>query len=272
MNQVVITEENREAFSDVLPGGLTEKNRVSIGAYDDEGVICGALSATQSQDRYVIDWIYVAESRRREGIGTALTETLVGLARHTGGCSVVAEFEEDRDEDDGGIYDFFVQIECDGMPFDLSYLYNRYYITPEELERMSSEKKYKAKGVYGFFDLPVYEQKNILARVSSRYEVRDYEKWAESCEKKFCRVAATRGKISALIIITKRSDNNIELSYLQGSNPKLLILLVFDTAGQVAQEFPNAKLIFDTVTPEAEAIAQKLFSGANTVPVYEAEL
>ena len=179
---------------------------------------------------------------------------------------------DNKNETIDELYYFFISTEIDGINFDVDYLFERYYITSEEIRIMSEEKYQEVKNAEYFFKLPTYRQRALLSIISEQYEISDINKWSESCVKDLCRVIYMDNNLVAFIIITKRTDGNLELSYLYGNNPKKLVYLIYGTANKITANFPNAELIFDTVNTESETIARKLFPNARHISIYEAEI
>lgn len=74
-----------------------------------------------------------------------------------------------------------------------------------------------------------------------------------------------------LLLVQKRPDGNLELSYLYSKYPKGLVELLTEAAWDTESYYPNAKLVFDAVNEESASMAKKLFPQAERVPIYEAE-
>lgn len=268
MNQILITDENYQDFKTVLPAQLSGRSRTTIGAYNDEGFVCGAISMEQMEDRYDIDWLFVLPAVRRRGIGTKLVTAIVDLAEYTGGLSVQSIFEA---EDAEKLYDFFLSDAMQEQLFEISYLCQRFYVLPEALGYLEGIKV-KVEGTSElFFKLPMYRQYQILEMISSQYEVRNFDIWENSCTKDLCRVIYRGDKLEALIFFSDRTDGDLELTFLYGKSPKSLIRLMSDTFDEKKLRYPEAKIIFDAMTPSSERLARKLFPEAKTVPLYEAE-
>ncbi len=147
MNHILITEDNQEAFSDVLPPRLSGRDRITIGAYDDDGAVCGAVSMTQASDRMDLDWIFVMPQVRRRGIGSGLVAELSDYALQAEGRPLYCSFAADEDEGNG-LYLFFVSDALSDCGFDVSYAYDRYIITPEALKKLKTDHVKTGSGVF----------------------------------------------------------------------------------------------------------------------------
>lgn len=72
-----ITNQNIEAFSDVLPMELWEqKERLFLGAISDEKEAIACMSAAIYSNTVSIDWLYTLPSRREQGAASELIETI----------------------------------------------------------------------------------------------------------------------------------------------------------------------------------------------------
>ena len=155
--------------------------------------------------------------------------------------------------------------------FEVSYLYERFYVLPENLEYLAG-LKVKVKAISEqFFQQPGYRQHQMLELISGQYEVNNFELWEKSCAKELCRVVYRGNQVDALILFSHRTDGDLDLTFLYGKSPKSLIKLLLDTVAEKNLRYPGAKIIFDATTLSAERLARKLFPEAKTVPLYEAE-
>ena len=271
MNHILVTRENYGDFKELLPEVLPDVRRTTIGAYDDEGHVCGTVSMQLFEDGYDLDWLYVTPSRRRQGIGRGLLQEASELISHTDAMPVRAVFEA---SEGAPVYELFRTFETSGMGFDLSYLYDRYYIRPEMIANLSNRVLDKAKpdAGMGFFEFPSYKQRSFLLDYAKILSVSSYDVWKAACVPELCRVIAAGERVGALILVAKRTDGNLELSYLYGSNTKKLISLLKYAATEAGRLFPEAELVFDAATKSSSKLAKRLFPEAVPVPLYEAEL
>lgn len=270
MNQILITKDNYADFISVLPEKLPGPYRTTIGAYDEDGYICGAISMQRNAEEYNLDWIYVVPSKRRQRIGSQLLERLNDMVKHIDGYVIRAEFEAG---DSDSLYQFFLSDALEELYIDLDYLHDRYYIQPAELLALTENKlpKVRAKSL-PFFELSQREQRVVLDQISDQYEIDDYTAWQAACEKELCHVIYTGEELAALIFITRRTDGNLELSYLYGPDPGKLAALLGYVCSEVLRLYPEAGMIFDAVNENSTALAGKLFPEAYTIPIYEAEM
>ncbi len=125
----------------------------------------------------------------------------------------------------------------------------------------------------GFFTLPETEQKKILLQLEREcnYVVLDYEEWKKSAVPELCRVIVQNGSLMDLLLVQKRPDGNLELSYLYSKYPKGLVELLTEAAWDTESYYPKAKLVFDAMNEESASMARKLFPQAERVAIYEAE-
>lgn len=269
MNLIRITEENYKDFEYVLPLNPIDDNRTTIGAYDDDGTVCGAVSMVQSEDLCSIDWLFVIPKMRRQGVATELVASAVELVEHMGGFIIQSAFETEDGDDE--LYDFFLSDAVHNMLFDISYIYERFYISPEEIAAFRIPDKRQKQSITSVFDMPKYKQYQVLELISEYYELNNLRDWEADANRELCRAVYGKDGIDALIFFVERNDDNLQLAFLYGDNSKCLINLIYDTIEVVKKQYPEARIIFDAVTPESETLARKLFPNAKTSSVYEAE-
>ena len=119
MNHILITEENADDFSPLLPPGYSPaEDRIAIGAYNDKGYMAGTISLKQVDYEYDIDWLYVSPSFRRKGVGTGLIKEAVNMIDETGVVPFTARFEATPEDD--GILWFFRSLNLDTHIIDVS--------------------------------------------------------------------------------------------------------------------------------------------------------
>jgi hypothetical protein len=271
INYVHITEENREDFSSVLPEQLEMVNsRITIGAYDNEGYVLGAVSFELVIFEYVIDWIYVHPQVRRQGIGVGLIEEVLRAVMGIGErFPVTARFE--FSEDDREMHTFFLS--CQNMT--TSYSHERYYVTAEDVKGSPALHRPTSADLTTklFFELSEEEQRKILRRLSyeETYDVADYDRWKEVCVPELCRCVYVKNNLVDLIFMQKLPDGNLELAYLYGKYPRGLFELLSVTVKEMETLFPAASLTFEAMSQESELLAKHLFPKAKAVHIYEAE-
>ncbi len=271
VNYILITEENIEDFREVLPKGISlSSERITIGSYDDDGAVLGAMSFILASYEYEIDWLYVIPERRREKIATGLLEQLFELIRKTGEVYPLrAVFEVTESEQ--SLFSFFMS----AKDIDTSYSHERYYVNYREL--MSSKELKKDVMVRFdeklFFKLDKTEQQKVLKEIEAEgiYVVEDFDNWQKSCVPELCRVMYLEGEIKGAVFVLWRTDGNLEFSYIHSSNPICTKALINITAGDITKYFPGCSLEFDAVVPQSERMAGKLFPDTAPVNIYKAE-
>lgn len=270
MNYLWIDEENRSSFKSVLPREYTEgKENICIGAVDDEGFVCGALCYRCASYQYDVLWIYVSEEKRLQGTGTGLMDRLFQIVGTSGEiCPISARFEPAKEK---SLYAFFLSY----TKMETTYSHSRYYIVPRDLRSVNipgmGEKDTLPQT--DFFSLSTVAQHKILTKLEEEcgYVVPDYDDWKKSTVPELCRCIFLEGELKNLLLVQKRADGNLELSYLYSKHPRGLVELLSDAAWDTEGIYPDAKLVFDAVTRESAAMAKKLFPHAHIVPIYEAE-
>ena len=270
ISYVLLDEENRGDFDSVFPEEIKlGPNRVAIGAVNEDAQVVGCISYCLMDYQYDIDWIYVEEAVRRQGIGIGLIDEVLKVVTGTGDLfpvSAMFEFSEKNDV----MHTFFLS--CVNM--DTEYSHERYYVTADDVRNSAALHRSKSTEFTTglFFDRPIEEQKRILARlaVEETYAVIDYESWKSACVPELCRCVYVRKELVDLVFMQKLPDGNLELSYLYGKYPKGLFDLLSDTVKEMERLYPEARLSFDAVTNESRQLADHLFPKANKVHVYEA--
>ena len=95
-------------------------------------------------------------------------------------------------DEGNGLYLFFLSDAMADCGFDVSYAYDRYLIAPEALKKLKTDHV-KTEQIKPFFDLPLFRQYEALREISDGFEISDFDEWAESCEKKLCRLLPSGG-------------------------------------------------------------------------------
>ena len=271
MNCILITEENREDFASVFPMSieLTDK-RVAIAACDDDGLVLGAVSYKVLNFQYEIDWIYVEEEVRRQGVGTWLIEQILRAVMQTGELlPVTARFE--FSEEDNEMHSFFLSNEY----MDVEYSHEKYYLTAKEIKRITNimPPSNPSIKVENFFDKQPRQQFRALDlfRMDQTYSIDDYDSWKAECIPDLCKCVYFHDDLADLMFVKELSDGVLELTYLYGKEPKGLASLLYEVLSEKERLYPDAAVTFEAVSPDAEQLAEHMFPGASTVHVYEAE-
>ncbi len=270
-NYIVVSKENMGDFVRVLPPWYyPSENRITLAAYKDDGTILGAVSLALAGDEYNLDWLYVLPGERGKKVATGLMDEIFKFIGATVEVyPLKASFEVDEKEE--SLFGFFLSEER----MDTGYSHERFYVTPEELrssQKLNREVEVEFDELY-FFRQTKKEQKKLFDEISdgNRYVIEDRTMWEESCIPELCRVLLVDGKVTAAIFIVKRTDGNLELSWLYSKNPICMKKLISVTARDIEKKYPKSKLIFDTVGEGTESMAQKLFPKSKTVHIYEAD-
>ena len=269
-NYIQISEDNRDAFADVLPEKLKLKGkRVAVGAVDDEGTVLGAMSYILMEYEYIVDWIYVEPEMRRNHIGTGFIDLIIKMMRETGDAFPLTIRYEFAD-DDRLLHHFFISLSY----MDSDYSHERYYITADEIKNASLPKRnadHEMK-ITNFFDETYDEQLKLLATIAAggEYFVDEYSEWKEQCVSELCRVLYVGEEAVDLIFVQRLSDGNLELSYLYGKDPVGLLELISMSITDMIKLYPNASLVFDAINEESLKIAEYLFPDSKSVHIYEA--
>lgn len=270
MNYLWIDEKNRSSFKSVLPKAYTEgKENICVGAYDDDGFVCGALCYRYAHYQYDVLWIYVAEEKRLQGTGSGLLDLLFRIVGTSGEIyPISARFEPSAEE---SLYGFFLSY----SKMETAYSHDRFYVDPREIRgiKLPGTGTKEPLRQDDFFKLPMASQRKILGQLEEEcdYIVPDYEDWKRNAVSELCRCILLNGSLMDLLFVHKRSDGNLELSYLYSKYPKGLVELLTAAAWDTESYYPKAKLVFDAVNEESASMAEKLFPKAVKVPVYEAE-
>ena len=271
INYVQITKENLADFSSVLPQNFeTAVSRISIGAYNDEGYVLGAVSLELIMVEYVIDWIYVHPEVRRQGIGAWLIQQILKAVIGIGELfPVVARYEVT--EDDMQMHSFFLS--CQDMT--TSYSHERYYVTAKDIRGSDTLHRPVSSDLTTslFFELQEEQQKKIITMLFSEqnYDVGDYDRWKKLCVPELCRCVFVKNSLVDLIFIQRLSEDQLELSFLYGKYPRGLFELLSLTVKDMEMLLPDCDLSFDAMSKESDNLAKHLFPRAKSVHIYEAQ-
>ena len=164
MNHVLITAENIDDFKSVLPQEeLPQKDRITLGAYNDDHEVTGAISFALIDYQYDIDWLYVPPSVRRQKIATGLLDEVFKFISRTGMIYPVSVMYEVSAKDES-LYDFFLE----RIDMDTEYDHLRFYVSPGELSASEGLKKNVEVDLEDreFFSLPKQEQKSFIDQIT----------------------------------------------------------------------------------------------------------
>lgn len=268
---VQLTKENREDFESVFPSAFRESaNRISIGAYREDGAVLGAISFVLVNDQIEIDWLYVIPEMRRHGVATGLIREFQKLVIFTGErYPVSARFPVT--EEDVSLHRFFLSL----SGVEVSYSHDRFYVTAEDIrEAVPLHRSAKrAVEVENFFDAKEDWQKKVLHSLERTYgfSTADYEEFQEDCVKELCLYLAVQGNLLSGIFVQRSGDRSLELTWLYGSYPPGLFLLLGKTAQEAERLFPEDSLTFEAINEKSEKLAKHLFPEARSVSIYEAQ-
>lgn len=105
MKAVIVNGSNQTFFKNLTTAEIYEKisstGVLSVGAVDENGAAIGiAVILLDGGQTAQLLWIYVAEERRQEGVGTFLYETVVKGVRTRGYEKLFSVFRDEEDRDD----------------------------------------------------------------------------------------------------------------------------------------------------------------------------
>ncbi len=271
---ILIEEENEKDFASVLPPGIMQGvNRISIGAINENYAVVGAISYFLVRYEYVIDWVFVAPSVRRQRIGSQLVNKVIETILRMGDLfPIVARFPyTDREHD---IFSLFQSLER----MTTSYSHERFVISREgianaaPLQMKLNRKTGKKMEEKFFFDLPEKEQMQILMemRIEHGFVIKHPESLRDSMVPALCRCTYDDGALVDLVLIQKLLKGDLEVSFVYSKNPIGLITTLISITAEAQKTFPNASLTFDAVNEKSLQLAGKLFPGAVSMPIFEA--
>ena len=269
MNYVLVQKNNYEDFTDVLPfTEMSNRNRYTIGAYDDDGMVAGAISFALFDDQYEVDWLYVIPPMREMGVATGLFNEIHRYISGTGEIYPIrAEFEVT--EEDMSLLGFFLS----RNEMDTGFSHYRFYVSPMDMAESEGLKLPAGTELTckKYFSLPTMYQNRYLSIITADHNflIEDRNKWKGECIPELCKVACDGDKLMGAMFIMGRADGNLELSYFYSTTPIATKILAINVASQISANYPEAKLIFDCVGDKALPLAQRLFPYAEKVCIYE---
>ncbi len=266
---VKIDSENAEAFAPVLPEDYDAAGpAVTIGAADDTGAVLGAISLIHEIDQAEITWLYVAESARKQGVGRALMRELRNMVTEIGFCPVVAQYDG---AEDSGLYEFFLSLDDTEFFAETDYSHDRVEIKAGDFyndEMIKGEAKL-SYAAFNFWDADDDLRKAMLDLSADHLQILDEESFRNSCVQSLCKAVESEGKPLAFMLVEKAPNGDLLLSYLHSKDPVALMTILKAAASGVKKNYKQKTISFDLMTPEAEAIAKKLFPEAERRPIYE---
>ncbi len=266
---VLLDKKNRKDFTSVFPEVIPDEgNRISLGAYREDGAVLGAVSYVLINYRYDIDWIYVTPAARLQGVGMGLFHEITGIISGTmERYPLCAQFP--LSEEDPCLHRFFLS--CPGV--DVSYSHERYFVTAEDLKAIKplqrkSESRFRSAG---FFDEPLQWQKRTLAMLSrsEQFSVADYEAWKNECAPELCKCLMIQNNLVSLLFVQK-DKKDLELSWLYSDYPPGLQTLLADAVADANRFYPKASLSFEAINEKSDQLARHLFPEARHTAIYEA--
>ncbi len=268
---LLLKGQNREEFESVFPKEIREgENRISIGAYREDGAVLGAFSAFLDGDEICIDWLYVDPTVRRQGVATALMDFFRRFIAETlEVCPIVARFP--LREGDLSLHRFFLSL----PDSEVSFSHDRIIISPPRLRAVARRVPPGSETVEvrDFFDQSEEARKTALEAGREELELRveDWDLFLESCVPELCKCIYQEKVLTNLILIRKE-EGDLEIAWLYSTDQEGLYTLFKSCAKVVQERFPEASLIFEAMNESVAQLGAFLFPRAEKVPVYEAEL
>ena len=201
-----IAPDNAEYFEELVPGGaLDDEDLFWLGAIAEDGAACAVMGAGVYEDMAYIDWIYTDPDYREKGAARALINTLKILLRRIDVEMLQISFSDDDEN-----LEEFLEMEGfltdeDGQIFSIPV---HELIYSELLERYAEE--HHAEGQ--IMTLSELKRPDDLYDYLARNGIpplRDNEDAASSL------IRTDRdGKINGCMLISRRRDGDLEISYL----------------------------------------------------------
>ena len=129
MNYIRIDATNLDGFTSVLPASYFDGAGICLGAYEEDGSVCGAIALSYDGVQYDIDWLYVVGEKRLAGVGTGLIREVKHIVAELGVAPIRAQFDI---EEDTGLYAFFLSMDDPDFTVDVAYSHNRYFSNTED--------------------------------------------------------------------------------------------------------------------------------------------
>ncbi len=269
-HHILLKGETRKDFESVFPFVFKDTdNRISLGAYREDGAILGALSFTLADNQYTIDWLYVIPEARRQGIATGLVTEFQEFMIHTGERYPVNARFPVTDED-VSVHRFFLSL----SGADVAYSHERFFVTPENIRKAAPLHRNTADVAQTekFFENREDWQKKTLRSLERiyGYTVTDYDTWKEDCVPELCLCLSVKSNLLCGIFVQRAAEHMLELSWLYGKYPQGLFQLLEKAAQEAESLYPEDTLTFEAVNEKSENLAKRLFPNARSVSIYEA--
>lgn len=201
-----IAPDNAVYFADLVPwGALVDENIFWLGAIAGDGTACATLGAGVYGDSAFIDWIYTDPSYRGEGAADSLLRTIKTFLRRVD----VEVLQVSFSDDDENLEDFlemegFLTVE-DGQSYKVPV---KDLIYSEMLERFGEEHDTDGRIItFSEFDRPDefydYLERNEIPPLKNK----------EDAGSSLIRINKD-GSIDGCMLITRRQDRDLEISYL----------------------------------------------------------
>lgn len=271
MNYIKINQSNQMDFASVLPEIFSKEPYISLGAYEPDGSVCGAVALSFDGAQYDIDWLYVAQKKRLMGIGLGLVKEVKHMISEIGLCPIHAQFDT---LEESGLYPFFLSISNSEFLVNVDYSHDRYVIASEDfIEAMSIEKEARdCPETCLFWDMEESLREKALSEAARHLVITDEGLFVESCEKPLCIAVNKDEEILAFMLVQNDPSGGLYLSCLYSREAKALMSILNAAADEVKRSYGARTIIFDAVTSRSESVAVKLFPKAIKHPIYEADL
>ncbi len=271
MDHILITKQNIHEFGKYLPLNMAPgEDRIIIGAYDDDGVICGVISYAVMAYEYEVDWLYVTPNMRRRGVARGLMDELFRFIKSTGEVLPI-NIEFEVSEKDMDLFYFFMSID----EMNVSYSHERFYVSSRNISdsQILSKEVMLEFETTPFCSLPRSEQEELLKETDRvhPFVIEDYDMWINNCIRELCNVYYSNGKAVGFILFQNRTDVNIECSYIFSKTPMLTKKMIVDSASVVKKSYQKSGVVFDTVDDVMEHMCRRIFPEAKIKHIYAAE-
>lgn len=269
-HHILLKGNTRKPFESVFPLVFKDAdNRISIGAYREDGAVLGALSLVLSDNQYTIDWLYVIPETRRQHIATGLIKEFQDFIVHTGErYPVSARFPVTGE--DTSLHRFFLSL----SGVDVAYSHERFYVTPDKIRKAAPIHLNTADSAQTmkFFENKEDWQRKTLRSLERTYgyTVTDYAAWKEDCVPELCLCLSVQNNLICGIFVQRAAEHMLELSWLYGKYPPGLFQLLAKAAQEAECLYPEDALTFEVINEKSEKLAQRLFPNARSVAIYEA--
>ena len=280
MNYIKIDESNKTDFASVLPEEFSKAPYISLGAYEEDGSVCGAVALSFDGTQYDMEWLYVSPQKRRTGVGFGLVKEVRSMIMDIGFGPISAQFEVGRGD---GLYPFFLSISNPEFLVDVVYSHDRYVVSAKDFldstvakngeknKIEDIENEIKNNSVQLFWDMEEELREKALQKTMKHLSILDEDIFAKSCEKPLCFVAQKDQELLSFLIAQNTPSGGIYLSYLYSKEPKALMAVLQAAAVEMKENYGEQTLFFDAVTGGAQSMAEKIFPHSVKRHIYEAE-